>query len=253
MLAAVGISTLRFDYSGCGESEGARGWIDPNKRVEDARHAFSWLATQPGVDPTRIGVYGHSYGGPVAMSVAAAEPTVRAVVTVSSPGSGAELLRAARPSWDWVALRHRVESERAAIARGLPPSVVPVDTIFPFSPTFREAYEKLKASQGGTSAMPGTGGLGKTEFYLASVDLMCSQRLEPVASRLSHCATLLISGSDDDTAPIEILQPVFDAISGPKRWHVVPGADHNALDTDPGLAKALGRVADWFTTEFARW
>ena len=251
-LAEVGISTLRFDYSGCGESEGARGWIDPNKRVEDARHAFSWLATQTGVDPTRIGVYGHSYGGPVAMNVAASEPTVRAVVAISSPGSGTALLRAARPSWDWVKLRHRVETERAAVARGDSPTVVSVDTIFPFSPAFREAYERLKVSQGGTSAMPGTDGLGTTEFYLSSVDLMCSHRLEPVAARLSHCSTLLISGADDDTAPIEILQPVFDAIPGPKRWHIVPGADHNALDTNPGLAQALNHAADWFTAEFAR-
>jgi pimeloyl-ACP methyl ester carboxylesterase len=245
-LAAAGMATLRFDYAGCGASTGDRGWIDPQGRILDAGFALADLAVAEQVDAGRLGVYGHSYGGPVAISVAAQDPRIRAVVSVSGPGSGADMLRAARPAWSWVELRHRLEGERAAIARGEAPTVVGIDEILPFSPKFAAAYARLKASQGGTSALDGDDGLGSSTFYLATIDAML--RLDPAASaaRLEHCATLFVNGEDDDTAPIETVAPVFAAVAGEKHWHLVPGADHNDLDSDPGLGAALVTVADWF-------
>lgn len=245
-LASAGIATLRFDYTGHGESTGERGWIDPQARILDAGFALAALAGTDGIDPARLGVYGHSYGGPVAVSLAAGDPRMRAVVSVSGPGSGADMLRAARPAWSWVELRHRLERERAAVAQGAAPTIVGVDEILPFSPKFAAAYARLKASQGGTSALDGVDGLGSSTFYLATIDAML--RLEPAtaAARLEHCATLFISGEDDDTAPIETVAPVFAAVSGIKRWVLVPGADHNDLDSDPGLGRALMTVVDWF-------
>ncbi|MDD2858579.1 MAG: alpha/beta fold hydrolase, partial [Candidatus Nanopelagicales bacterium] len=85
-LAEAGIATLRFDYAGFGESSGDRGWIDPEARILDATVAFESLAAHPAVDRGRLGIYGHSYGGPVAVCVAAQDPRIRAVVSVSGPG-----------------------------------------------------------------------------------------------------------------------------------------------------------------------
>lgn len=252
-LAEAGISSIRFDYAGFGESSGTRGWIDPGKRLEDARFVLAWLLSNPDVDPGRIGVYGHSYGGPVAFGLAAGNHRVRALAAVSCPGPADELLRSARPAWEWVAFKHRLADERAAIADGAEPTVVGVNEILPFSPKFKAAYEKLKATQGGSSALPGTDGLGKTQFYLASVDLMCDYELVALAERISNCPTLLVNGEDDDTAPVEILRPVFERISATKRWHTLPEADHNSLDTQPGLGQALVHVTKWFAEELRPW
>lgn len=251
-LAGAGIASLRFDYAGHGDSEGARGWIDPFSRVVDAGCALAYLGACEGIDDERLGVYGHSYGGPVAVHVAAANANVRALVAISSPGDGQDMLRAPRPAWDWVALKERVAAERVAIARGADPTVVPVSDIFPFSPAFAAAYEKLKATQGGTSALPGVDGLGKTDFYLASVDAMATFRPSAAATRLGHCPTLLINGEKDDTAPIETVDAIYRALPGPKRWLIVPGADHNTLDTDPGLDGALTHATQWFSQYLVR-
>ncbi|MDP2288103.1 MAG: alpha/beta hydrolase [Actinomycetota bacterium] len=245
-LADAGIATLRFDYSGFGESEGDRGWINPLDRANDARIALAALQAQAEVDSNRIGVYGHSYGGPVALQLAASVPDLGALAAISSPGSGTDMLRAARPAWDWVALKRQVLDERGRIDRGEAPAIVPIEQIFPFSPAFAAGYAKLKQSQGGTSALQGTHGLGKDSFYLASVDCMASLRLLPLATGIVNCPCLFISGELDDTAPIETIEPIFESIPATKEWIVVAGADHNALDSDPGLRAALASVTTWF-------
>ena len=246
-LASRGIASLRFDYAGYGESDGARGWIDPRARTDDALSALAFLCGQNGVDPRRVGVYGHSYGGPVAIHLAARDPRARAVVSVSGPGDGRDLLRAVRPSWDWVALRNRVAVERAAVAGGADPSVVGVEEIFPFSPAFLAAYQKLKAEAGGSSAMAGSTGIGTDLFYLLSVDAMVDFRPSDAARRLTGQPLLVVHGTDDDTAPIETVEPVFAAAPGPKRWEPIAGAAHNDLDGGPGLKRVIGLAGDWFS------
>lgn len=246
-LARRGITSLRFDYAGFGESAGDRGWIDPRARVDDALGAVAWLAADDGVDAARIGVYGHSYGGPVAISVAARDPRVRAVVSVSGPGDGVAMLRAPRAAWGWVAFRNRVEAERASVARGGAPTEVPVSDLLPFSPAFLAAYERLKAGQGGTSAEQAGSGLGVSTFFLGSADAMLAFDVTAAARQLGGRPLLLIHGADDDTAPIETVEPVYAAAPGPKRWIVVPGAAHNDLDAGPGLAAAIEAAGAWFT------
>ncbi len=230
-LAEHSYASLRFSYRGYGDSDGARGWIDPASRVDDASDALAWLAAAEGVDRSRIGIYGHSYGGPVAITVAAREFLAKAVVSTSGPGDGVDLLRACRPSWDWVALKHRLAAQRRAIVGGAAPTAVPLNEILPFSPAFEAAYAVLKQSQGGTTAQAAGEGLGTSRFYLASVDKMLDFRPSEAAARLGPTPLLMIHGEDDDTAPIETVFPVFRAATGPKRMIIIDGADHNDLDS----------------------
>lgn len=246
-LAERGITSLRFDYAGFGASKGERGWIDPSARVDDALSALARLAADEAVDDTRVGIYGHSYGGPVAISAAARDRRVRAVVSVSGPGNGEEMLRAPRASWDWVAFRKRVEDERSRVAGGGEPTEVPVTDLIPLSPAFLAAYEQLKASQGGTSAAQAGSGLGVSSFFLGSADAMLDFDVVGAARRIGGRPLLLVHGSEDDTAPIETIEPVYGAAPGPKRLIVVPGAAHNDLDAGPGLGRAIDAAAAWFS------
>ena len=249
-LAQRGIASLRFDYAGCGESEGERGWIDPRARVDDALYAFACLAQHGAVDANRLGVYGHSYGGPVAICLTARERRVRAVVSVSGPGSGTAMLQSVRTSWDWVAFKDRVEAERARAATTGESTEVEVNDIFPFSPAFLAAYEQLRAG-GGTSALQAVPDPGLNQFRLASVDAMVDFHPEDSARRLGGRPLLLVHGAMDDTAGIEAVEPVFANASGPKRWVTIPDAAHNDLDAGPGLAEAITLAADWFSEHAA--
>jgi pimeloyl-ACP methyl ester carboxylesterase len=239
--AARGLASLRFDYAGYGESEGDRGWIDPPARVDDALYAFAWLRSQEAVDGARVGVYGHSYGGPVAISLASREPKVRVVVSVSGVGDGSWMLSSIRTSWDWVAFKHRIEEERAKVAATGQSTLVDITEIFPFSAAFFAANEKLNVLAGKTAAE-----VGSTMFRLASVDAMLGFHSEDSARRLGGRPLLLVHGEEDDAAVIESVAPIYANAPGPKKWIIVPGAGHGDLDAGPDLASAIGFAADWF-------
>jgi len=56
------------------------------KDVEDARNAITHLETVPYIDPSRIGIFGHSRGGMAAlMTAASGDKRVRSVVAASAP------------------------------------------------------------------------------------------------------------------------------------------------------------------------
>ena len=60
------VALLYFDKRGVGLSEGRWHRTDLYERADDARSAVQFLRQQPGIDPDRIGVVGHSQGGSVA-------------------------------------------------------------------------------------------------------------------------------------------------------------------------------------------
>lgn len=244
LFAERGFASLRFDYLGCGDSDGEPGWVDPNYRTRQADLALAWLIGREEIDPGRVGVYGHSYGGQTAISVAARDDRVRAVVAVSGPGSGSSLLRASRPGWDWITFKRELEKERDAVANGAEPQMVGVDRILPFSPAFMEKWRKLTAGGDGTSAMKS--GAELPSYYLLTADRMIEAEPASDAARLGGCPLLMVNGADDDVVPIETVEPVYSAAPGPKRWIEVAGADHNTLDAGQGLAMAGKEACDWF-------
>jgi len=244
IFAGQGLASLRFDYLGCGDSEGEPGWVDPVSRSRQAALALAWLIARNDIDSTKVGVYGHSYGGQTAISVAARDRRVGAVVAVSSPGSGSDLLRASRAGWDWIAFRKQLEQERASVAGGSEPRMIGVDELLPFSPAFLEKWRKLTAGGGGTSSMESGSGLPR--YYLLSADRMIEAEPAADARRLGGCPLLMISGADDDVVPVETVEPVYAAAPGPKRWIVAPQSDHNTLDAGEGLEMAGEQAAAWF-------
>src|SRR4029434_9677714 len=58
------------------------------RETEDFRAAISYIQTEPGVDPERIGIWGSSNGASVVLMVAAQDARVKAVVAqVGGPAS----------------------------------------------------------------------------------------------------------------------------------------------------------------------
>ena len=55
MLEEMGYVALRFDFRGCGESEGERAQVRCFDQVADAKNAMTVLAEREEVDPSRIG------------------------------------------------------------------------------------------------------------------------------------------------------------------------------------------------------
>jgi dipeptidyl aminopeptidase/acylaminoacyl peptidase len=78
VLVRHGHGVLLFDSRANGDSEGEDSTWGDRERF-DVVAALDFLSSRPDVDPTRIGLYGFSVGGPPVALVAAADPRVRAV------------------------------------------------------------------------------------------------------------------------------------------------------------------------------
>ncbi|HEY7913635.1 MAG TPA: alpha/beta fold hydrolase [Blastocatellia bacterium] len=111
-IASAGFVVLTFDYRGWGDSDSRlvlkekmpkpdekgevtvraqaiREVVDPFDQVEDITSAINFITGEPGVDSSRIGLWGTSYGGGHVLYVAANDPRVKCIVSqVASMDSG---------------------------------------------------------------------------------------------------------------------------------------------------------------------
>lgn len=79
--AESGISALVFDYRHFGASGGEpRELLDIRSQLDDCRAALEFVRAIPGVDRNRIALWGSSFGGGHALTLAASERRLRAVV-----------------------------------------------------------------------------------------------------------------------------------------------------------------------------
>ena len=89
-LAQQGIATLRFDFTGLGESEGDFGRGGFSSSVADIVAAVHWMQSTIGMPALLVG---HSLGGTAAIAAAARLDGIRAVCTLGAPATADHVLR----------------------------------------------------------------------------------------------------------------------------------------------------------------
>ncbi|HEV3091452.1 MAG TPA: alpha/beta fold hydrolase [Candidatus Cybelea sp.] len=107
-LSNDGYAVLRYDKRACGRSGGTYAVRD--RLLADARDALTFLRAQPGIDPARIYVLGHSEGGELAPSIAIADKRLRGIVLMAPPAIPLEKILMQQ------ALHDAPDADRAAIA-----------------------------------------------------------------------------------------------------------------------------------------
>ncbi len=85
-----GFNAIRFDFRGCGESEGRIGDTTVTKRMSDLNAMIEYAFNELGVN--RIGLFGSSFGGYLSLLKSNLEPRIKAVVCISSPYSMLNLI-----------------------------------------------------------------------------------------------------------------------------------------------------------------
>jgi hypothetical protein len=100
-LPAAGFNLFIFDYRGYGQSDGRA--IRREGLIEDTHAALDAVLARDDIDPDRIGVYGQSLGGAIALNVMAERSEIRAAVIVASFTSWREMAASAvagdAPPW----------------------------------------------------------------------------------------------------------------------------------------------------------
>jgi putative redox protein len=94
-LAERGIATLRFDFTGLGESEGDFADTTFSGNVKDLVAACDWLRKERQAPRLLVG---HSLGGAAVIAAAPGVPEVRAVATIGAPADPAHVRALLRPA-----------------------------------------------------------------------------------------------------------------------------------------------------------
>jgi pimeloyl-ACP methyl ester carboxylesterase len=85
-----GLSSIRFDFRGCGESDGRIENSHVTNRLRDLGAVIAYVTGKLGFD--KVGLFGSSMGGFISILKATSSSKVKALVTLSAPYSMAEIL-----------------------------------------------------------------------------------------------------------------------------------------------------------------
>ncbi|MFC5713841.1 alpha/beta hydrolase [Thalassorhabdus alkalitolerans] len=107
-----GFTVFRFDFSGCGDSEGDYGEITLTRKIREVKGALDYVSNLPFVDEMDITVIGHSLGGAVSSLTAAEDERVSRLILwspvadpykdiVSIVGKEAEIIAEKEGAYDY--------------------------------------------------------------------------------------------------------------------------------------------------------
>lgn len=105
LLAEQNMACLRFDYRGCGESDGRFEDVTAFTLIEDLRAAIRAVDHLPGCDPTRIGIVASSFGAFTASQIASEIDALRCAVFWAPVAEVRELSKQQMPAAAWELLK----------------------------------------------------------------------------------------------------------------------------------------------------
>ncbi|WP_167541035.1 alpha/beta hydrolase [Rhodococcus jostii] len=218
-IAAAGFACVTFDYRGFGESDGPRNRLHPLEQVEDALAAAAYLRTRDEVDPERVGVYGTSFGGGIAIAAAALDPKMRAAVCAVGISDCGHWLRSLRRNWEWIEFQHLLEKDRRNRLLTGVSEVVEPEVIMVRDPE-SEKHEQYLRENWPDRAF---------QLDLASADAIMAFRSVDYAKRLGDKALLLVGVDEDGLTSYDYTVELYEAATGPKKLIELSGMTHHDI------------------------
>jgi hypothetical protein len=195
-----GYVAMRFDYRGCGESDGERARIICLEQVEDTKAALSYLASRPDVDPERIALIGSSFGAAVAVYAGGVDRRVAAVVSSGGWGDGERKFRGQHPTPEaWARFTKMLADGKAQRERTGKSLMVPRYDIVPIPP-------ELRGNLAPNSVM---------EFPAETAQSMFDFRADDVVANIAPRPLLLLHSAHDTVTPTEQSLELFKRAKHP--------------------------------------
>jgi pimeloyl-ACP methyl ester carboxylesterase len=204
------------------------------EQVEDTRHALTFLAKLPGVDPERIGLVGNSFGAAVAVYTAGVDARVAACISCGGWGDGEKKFRKQHESPEaWGRFTTMLEEGRRRQRAGQT-LMVPRYDIVPIPPALR-----------GNLA---TGSI--MEFPFDVVESMYTFRANDVVGKIAPRPLLLLHAAHDSVTPTEQSVDLFHHAGQPTDLHLLADVDHFMLSEGNPLVVDL--VRNWLAKYLSR-
>ncbi|MET8873188.1 alpha/beta fold hydrolase [Nocardia sp. NPDC004604] len=235
LFAAAGYTALVFDHRGLGASEGVPGQVIPAEQVEDVRDAITFLSTLPTVDPGRVVLWGTSFGGANAISAAAVDERVQAVVTQVPFGDWGRVMRETLPASSYGELVAEFAADRVErVKTGLSQRIS--------SGRILDNDESRKAIA--RSVREGVGERPELTFTLEAVERSFEYRPERVVDQLAPRPLLIIGSANDGVIPFSECQSLYDHAREPKQLRTL-SIGHYDICEPPGSDQAAALALEF--------
>jgi dipeptidyl aminopeptidase/acylaminoacyl peptidase len=233
MLSHWGYAALRFDFRGCGDSEGKRANTICLEQVEDTKAAVSFLQTRPEIDPSRIAVVGSSFGAAVAVYSGGVDPRIGAVISSGGWGDGETKFKKQHAAPEaWQRFTQMMAEGKAKRARG-ESMMVPRYDIVPIPAHLRGHLAK-------NSIM---------EFTFETVESMFNFRANEVVGKIAPRPLLLLHSSNDSVTPTEQSIGLFQhAGKATTELHLFNDVDHFMFAQEN--TRVIAIIRDWLDKYF---
>jgi len=233
MLCDWGYVTMRFDFRGCGESEGEYGRIICLEQVEDTKSALGYLQTRDDVDPGRISALGSSFGAAVAVYTGGVDERLSAVISSGGWGDGERKFRGQHlgdEAWQkFTDMLERGRRHREETGESL---MVPRWDIVPIP-------EHLRANLAKRSHM---------EFPVETAQSMFDFVADDVVGNIAPRPLLLLHSSVDSVTPTEQSVEMFKRAGQPADLHLFAETHHFMFSEEN--TRVIAVVRDWLETYF---
>ncbi|MEK9706404.1 MAG: alpha/beta fold hydrolase [Alphaproteobacteria bacterium] len=233
MLCDWGYVAMRFDFRGCGDSEGEPARVYCLDQVEDVKNAVTWFAEQPFVDGERIAVIGHSFGAAVAVYSGGVDERIAAVISSCGWGDGESKFR----------LQHKSDEEWGRFLK-----------ILEDGPKhLKENGESLMVDRWDIVPIPEhlRGHMGKNvhlKFPAEVAQSMFDFRANEVIGNIAPRPCLLFHAADDSVTPTDQSLQLFAHAKMPTDLMLMSEVDHFPFSVDS--TRARNAVKDWLDRYF---
>jgi hypothetical protein len=264
-LTRRGYAVLRVDDRGAGLSKGDLTKPTSADFAKDVETSMAWLKTQKEIDPSRIGLIGHSEGGMIAPMIASHNMAVAFIISLAGPADGFAtimyqsveslkrmhasdlyinfntvqermILSDALSTNDTATLLQKVDSQYQAYLSSIPDSS---KANYSFVPA-PESFRALLSRQATALISPWF------KFFLAYK----AANYYPAVK----CPVLLLGGAEDIQVPNATDIPELDSLlkaSGNKRvtGHLMPGLNHLFQHCHTCTVAEYGKLEETFSPE----
>jgi alpha/beta superfamily hydrolase len=228
----MGYVTLRFDFRGCGQSEGPPGRVICLEQVDDARAAFDYLETRAEVDPKRMAIMGFSFGAAVSVYTAGIESRAAACISMGGWGDGAKKFRKQHESPQaWEKFTSMMKRGQEELKKGVSIQVPRFD-IVPIRAGIRN-----NLAEGAFM-----------EFPFEVVQSMYDFKANDVVAQIAPRPLLLMHPSLDTVTPTEQSVDLFLRAGQPTELHLMAEVDHFMLSENNRIVHAV--LSNWLDKYF---
>lgn len=242
-LAKEGFASLRFDCRGCGLSQFPLGrMICDSDWCEDLISAVYFCKAYPGIDPSRIGLFGESMGGANVLAASAKENITRCVVSLSPIADGFQWIKnnwsRNYPEDDFHEFLKKIDEDKVRNSVYGRSNLIKMKDALAYEQRYSDLIDSLKEQ------------FTDNEFtyYIELASVKSVMQLKPLdlVDKIAPKPLLLMAGAKDKMVPWEEnARLLFDRAKDTKKLEVFDTGDHSLL-AEPTRAEALDKIINWY-------